>query len=134
MTRKGNKRKPPSRVRYEAAHPTVSVRVSRALRDKLEEIKALTGKSNAEIVRETLEAQIKVDEAYHRGFGDGLKRGEEEGYDRGLREGRSHGESEGYKRGLSEGAATIRSQLTYMITLRCRECGGRKILENDEPA
>ena len=133
MTRKG-KRKPPSRVRYEAAHPTVSVRVSRALRNKLEEIKALTGKSNAEIVRETLEAQTRVDEAYDRGFGDGLKRGEEEGYDRGLREGHSRGESEGYKRGLSEAAATIRSQLTYVITLRCRECGERKILENDEPA
>ena len=134
MKRSANKSKPPSRVRYEQEHPTVSIRLNRALRDKLDEIRELEGKSHAEIVRETIETRIRADEAFGRAFADGLKGGEAEGYEQGFREGRSRGKSEGYKRGRAEGEAAIRRQLTLVVTLPCRECGGRRAWEYEGSA
>ena len=44
------RKKPPSRARYEQEHPTVSVRVSKKLKDVLDTVKEETGNSYAEII------------------------------------------------------------------------------------
>jgi predicted transcriptional regulator len=49
--------KPPSRIKYDESHPTVSVRVDRALYDKLQELKELTNKSMGDILREAVKKQ-----------------------------------------------------------------------------
>ena len=48
---------PPSRLRYEESHPTVSVRVSRELYDDLGELRAKSGKSLGDILREAVGRQ-----------------------------------------------------------------------------
>ena len=50
MTKKTMKHKPPSRIRYERTHPTVSVRVSEKIKSTFDEIRAKTGHSYGEIV------------------------------------------------------------------------------------
>ena len=63
---------PPSRLRYEKAHPTISVRVSRDLHDRLKELKAESGKSAGDVLREALDVQEpSVQDAYGRGYGEG---------------------------------------------------------------
>jgi len=43
-TRKAkSKQVPPARARYEASHPTVTVRISRGLQQELEELKITSG-------------------------------------------------------------------------------------------
>ena len=60
---------PPSRKRYEARNPTVSVRVSAAIKARMEALRATTGKSMAAILLESLVAQeASAQEAYQRGF------------------------------------------------------------------
>jgi hypothetical protein len=49
--------KPPSRIRYDQSHPTVSARVDRKLYDELKELQKLTKKSLAEILREAVRKQ-----------------------------------------------------------------------------
>lgn len=51
------KHKFPSQVRYEQSHPVVSCRVSREVYSKLENIKKVTGKSFADIVKEAIGVQ-----------------------------------------------------------------------------
>ena len=51
MRPRNRNRPPPSRVRYEARNPVVSVRVTRALRDQLNEMKEKHGLSMADILR-----------------------------------------------------------------------------------
>ena len=56
---------PPSRVKYEAANPAVTVRISRELRDELLELKERAGWSMGDVLRIGLEkAHPAVDEAY----------------------------------------------------------------------
>lgn len=60
---------PPSRKRYEAKNPTVSVRVSAAIKARMEALRATTGKSMAAILLESLGVQeATAHEAYQRGF------------------------------------------------------------------
>ena len=63
---------PPSRVRYEKANPVVSVRISRELRDSLEEIQRLSGKSFADILRDGANrSKPLVKKSYERGYKKG---------------------------------------------------------------
>lgn len=64
--------KPPSRMRYELAHPTISVRVTRELYDRLKELKRMSGKTLGDVLREALKRQDpSVKDAYSRGYRDG---------------------------------------------------------------
>ncbi len=64
---------PPSRLRYEASHPVVSVRISRELQDQLDQLKEQSGLSMADILRIGLErAQPIVADAHKRGYCDAL--------------------------------------------------------------
>lgn len=69
------KRKPPSRIRYEQTHPTVSCRISKEAYDRLQEVKEGEGRSFADVLKiglGILELKAKKDEkAYSRGYNDG---------------------------------------------------------------
>ena len=71
VTKKRQKnRVPPSRVRYEAANPTVSVRISQELKQELEDLKITTGMSMADIFKAGLDKiQPDAEEIYERGYG-----------------------------------------------------------------
>jgi len=61
--------KPPSKIRYDESHPTVSVRVTRELYDQLKELREESGKSLGDILREALKLQApSVKKAYQRGY------------------------------------------------------------------
>ena len=82
MVNRGNKRRvaPPSRVKYEASHPTVSVRVNRALYDELK-ARREAGQSMADILKVGLEkSQAVAGDAYDKGFKDGHRDGHKDGY------------------------------------------------------
>jgi predicted DNA-binding protein len=66
MTRRPHKA--PSRARYEAEHPTVSIRIPRELKEKLADLWAITGKSLGDILREAVAVQTpSAKEAFDRG-------------------------------------------------------------------
>ncbi|MFC1983655.1 ribbon-helix-helix domain-containing protein [Chloroflexota bacterium] len=51
------KHQPPAKKRYDDTHPVVSVRVDLPLKQKLEEIKKMSGKSVGDILREAVKVQ-----------------------------------------------------------------------------
>ena len=57
--------KPPSRIRYEQSHPTVSVRVRRELYDQLKDLREHSGKSVGDILREALKEQAPSTKRAH---------------------------------------------------------------------
>jgi len=74
------KHKPPSRERYETNNPTVSFRASRGLHEKLNEIREKTGKSYADIIKESLGVQkTQAKNAYKKGYDAGYDIGFEHG-------------------------------------------------------
>jgi len=88
--------KPPSRIRYEQAHPTVTVRVSKELHDKLKEYTETEGKSYADILKVALGVQKKsTDKAHDRGY--------KAGYAKGTAERQQKAYDQGYVNGLTEG-------------------------------
>jgi len=61
--------KPPSRIKYDASHPTVSIRVSRQLYDKLRKLREMSGKTLGDILREALKSQKpSAVGPYYRGY------------------------------------------------------------------
>jgi hypothetical protein len=53
------KHQPPAKIKYDKSHPTVSVRVDQELKNKLDEIKEISGKSVGDILREAVEVQMR---------------------------------------------------------------------------
>ena len=94
------KKKSPSRVRYEQAHPTVSCRVPQKVYDRLQAVKEMEGKSFADILKVGL------------GLLEVRAKGEAEI--------RKQGYAEGYKKGYAE------AEGTYKVTYPCNVC--RKVL------
>ena len=67
--RRTRRRAPPSRLRYEQEHPTVSFRVPRSLYLHLKEILGINEQSFADFVKEALGAKIlNVEAAYIKGY------------------------------------------------------------------
>ena len=61
--------KPPSKIKYDNAHPTISIRVTRELYDQLNGIKEQSGKSLGDILREAMNQQApSIKDAYQRGY------------------------------------------------------------------
>jgi len=74
--RKGKKPVPPSRLRYEETHPTVTVRVSEEMREKLTELKEVHDLSLGDVLRHGLEtAKPDLDKAYTQGLTEGYEDG-----------------------------------------------------------
>ena len=73
-TEKGDKvskksHKPPSREKYDSSHPTVSVRVTQEMREDLDLLRCVSGKSLGDILREALNKQLpSTGEAYETGY------------------------------------------------------------------
>ncbi len=79
------KKTPPSRVRYEAANPTVSCRVPKEVYDRLRAVMKAEGRSMADVLKVglgLLEVEVsKKKEAREQGFGEGYEGGFEDAAD-----------------------------------------------------
>lgn len=79
------KSKPPSRIRYEQAHPTISCRVAKEIYDRLKTLKESEGRSFADILKIGLgivEVKIKEEkEILEEGYIEGFQAGYEEAED-----------------------------------------------------
>lgn len=51
------KHQPPAKIKYDKSHPTISVRVDLELKNQLEEIKEMSGKTVGDILREAVGVQ-----------------------------------------------------------------------------
>lgn len=94
------KKKYPSRVRYEQAHPTVSCRVPQKVYDRLRAVKETEGRSFTDILKVglgLLEVRAKAEAEI-----------------------RKQGHAEGYKRGYAE------AEGTYKVIYHCNVC--RKVV------
>ena len=79
IRRKGKKPVPPSRLRYEQTHPTVTVRVSEEMREKLTELKEVHDLSLGDVLRIGLEtAKPDLDKAYTQGLTEGYEDAKDE--------------------------------------------------------
>ena len=66
---KKKKHQPPSKIKYNQTHPTVSIRVSQDLYDQLKDLREKSGKSLGDILRESLGKQApSTKKAFQRGF------------------------------------------------------------------
>ena len=66
---RGKRHVPPSRIRYEQSHPTVSFRIDQGLRQELKALKEQASLSAADVLRVGLEKCVPLaGEAYHNGF------------------------------------------------------------------
>ena len=62
------KQPPPAKIKYDKSHPTISIRVSQDLKEQLDEIREMSGKSIGDILREAVGVQSKsVKNAWNRG-------------------------------------------------------------------
>ena len=69
VNRQGKRHVPPSRIKYEQSHPTVSFRIDLGLRQELKSLKEQAGMSVADVLRIELEKCAPLaGEAYHKGF------------------------------------------------------------------
>lgn len=60
---------PPSRKRYEAGHPVVSVRISKEMREELQLVNATSGMSVADVLRVGLDkCKPATEQAFNRGY------------------------------------------------------------------
>ena len=76
-----NKHKPPSRLRYENNHPTISFRVERSLYDKLKSLLAEKNQSISDFFKIALgEQQENYENAHNNGYDEGYSIGYNEGY------------------------------------------------------
>ena len=86
--RSKKRRTPPSRLRYEASHPTVTVRVTRELYDQLQTLRNQANFSYAEILKTGMDKlEPTAEKAYQRGLQDGREKGRKEGHGDGVKKG-----------------------------------------------
>ena len=105
---------PPSRLRYDAAHPTVAVHCDLETKARLIALRDATGLSLGELVKQALELLERDVESARR---DGFNKGLVEGRRAGREEGRTAGLEEGRKAGFAEAVRR------YRITYPCGRCG-----------
>ncbi len=107
---KVTKRPPPSRLKYEQNHPTVSCRVSKEIYDRLVEAKEVEGKSFSDILKIGL--------------------GKQEVQAKKVRESKKQGWDEGYKKAYADAA------IRYKVIYHCNVCGKEMevIHENEKKA
>jgi len=93
-----SKKVPPSRARYNKAHPTLSCRVTKEMYDDLERVREKEGKSLADVIKIGLgRLEVKASED-----DDIRNQGIEEGFGGGYRDAKN----------------------TYMVEYPCSVCGG----------
>lgn len=73
------RKQPPSKLRYDAEHPTVSFRVTKELKERLDEVVSQKGLSYASFIGEILEhKETREEEAYAQGYQEGYDSREDE--------------------------------------------------------
>ena len=66
------KQPPPSKMKYDKSHPIISIRVSQDLKEQLDEIREMSGKSVGDILREAVGVQsVSIKDAWKRGVSHG---------------------------------------------------------------
>ena len=66
------KQPPPSKIKYDKSHPIISIRVSQDLKEQLDEIREMSGKSIGDILREAVGVQgVSIKNAWKRGVSQG---------------------------------------------------------------
>lgn len=71
---RGKRHVPPSRIKYEQSHPTVSFRIDRGLHEELKSLKKQAGLSVADVLRVGLDrCSPMAGEAYHLGWMSSLE-------------------------------------------------------------
>lgn len=103
---KAGKKKPPSRIRYEQGHPTVSCRVPKEVYDRLQAVNKSESRSFADILKIGL-GILEV------------KRKEEEKIKK-----KAH--VEGHRRGYAD------AQRLYIVTYPCKVCRGTLVVTSDD--
>ena len=64
--------KPPSKIKYDQSHPTVSVRVTQELYDQLKDLRERGGQSLGDILRQAVKQQKpSTTRAYNQGYSQG---------------------------------------------------------------
>jgi hypothetical protein len=95
------RRKPPSRLRYEAEHPSLTVRIPAEVKAKVLAAAQAEGLSVSEWVQAMAAGHAaKAADAYRRGHDAGREEGDAEGYRRGRAEGEQLGGVAGFRAGL----------------------------------
>ncbi len=143
---------PPSRIRYEQDHPTISFRVSKDLYDEVKQFSTQNHLSFGDFVRIALDKQ-KVsyahvhDQAYDAGIAKGKSMGYNEGFAAGKIEGYKTGHAKGYEEGKVKGKSeklpeTIEqykyigkreARKDYRIWYLCSRCNARMYIEPMSP-
>ena len=102
------KKKPPSKARYDAGHPVMSVRLSLELKERLEQYIEGKGISYADYIKETLDIREERDQsAWQEGYYEGYKYGEKAQEER----------IEGIERKLARAREKIAEHEAYMSTI-----------------
>jgi len=128
----------PSRIRYEKAHPTISVRLTETLKGQLDLIKNRINLGYSDIIMKALRDQLK-DEWFDEGFNSGRSEGRKEGYIDGLTKGFEDGYSDGLKdgeqkgrnAGIQEGYEKGKSE--YAVVYPCSVCGKQLVAKHRDP-
>jgi len=110
------KRKAPSRVRYEAEHPSLTVRVPAEVKAKIQQAADAEGLSVSEWVQAMAARHTPdVTAAYEKGRAAGRTEGEKAGYQRGRSDGEAAGRSGGLAAGLLEAAFLARQNKHWPV-------------------
>lgn len=105
------KHRPPSRAKYDAAHPTIGVHTNRATYDRLIALRERTGLPFGQLILRTLgEVELQIDVAHETG----------------RRSGRRDGKAVGHAKGREEGHAEAVND--FQITLPCPGCDDEMVL------
>ena len=98
-----NRRKPPSRLRYEAEHPSLTVRVPAEVKARIRAAAEAEGLSVSEWVQAQVGGHVAdAAAAYERGRAEGYGAGEQAGYRKGRQAGEEAGRWGGFVAGLLE--------------------------------
>ncbi len=109
---------PPSRRRYDDAHPTVAARVDRETLQRLKRLGVESGESTSGLFLQGLGLlERDLTGALETGRSRGREEGRREGRSLGLADGRRAGYAEGRKAGYAEAAAE------YRVRYACAVCG-----------
>lgn len=116
-----NRKVPPSRRRYEEAHPSLTVRVPAEVKVKVQACARAEGLSVSEWVQaQAAGHNADAAETYRRGLEEGERSGEARGYAKGLREGGRQGRIAGYRAGILAYGLNLKSGRAFNIATIAR--------------
>jgi len=125
--------KPPSRIRYEAAHPIISFRISKPWYDEMKQLLAENNISIADFFKISLnKQQTDFTEAYDKAKTEGFSKGKNTGYNEGFAAGQQECYNKGYAVGLQQGynQGYDKAKAEYCIWFYCFGCDSALIIKS----